>query len=609
MRHLRTIFLATASVALLASMSPAFATTTTTSDAVIDDGSLALGYPGNTNGTFGSYYSEKDSAYESDGSGSELYVNGEGDVTMGAWSDTGPGQQSSHFYLEQGNVDLAASGGTTISDTSGGFTVNGGSTLNNGATVNNGFSANNGATLYSGTGVGNRVITNGAGAGVEDTTGSNGVVVYTAGNVYAIGNGAAENLNGTTANLKNSNACGLDIAGTTTSVGCGGTAMTVDASGNEAVAGTLGVTGHSTLIGGLTGDNGAVLWSGNGVGNHIVVGPSYSGLFDPTGNYGLVVNTGGSSFLLGNGASEDLDGTTAYVVNSSARGLRVNGTATTLTGGGNGGNTSTVTLNATTASVQTQNGNGLSATNAGLVTVMGAADNSGLTIAANGTDDTLANSYSRGVGINATTTTLTGGGSGGNASTATLNATTASMKTQNGNGLSVTNAGAVTLMGAANNSGLTIAANGTDISLVNSNGHAGMTVTSTATTISGGTTSTDLTLNDAGATFGNHSTGAPVRVTGVADGTFPFDAVNFEQLALLERKLNAGVAMGSALSGMPQVDESKTFGIALGGGYYKNQGAGAIGVSFRPRSDVVMKLGVGYSNYGTTLGGGVGISW
>ena len=40
-----------------------------------------------------------------------------------------------------------------------------------------------------------------------------------------------------------------------------------------------------------------------------------------------------------------------------------------------------------------------------------------------------------------------------------------------------------------------------------------------------------LTLNDSGATFSNAATGAPTRVTGVANGAGDFDAVNVRQFS------------------------------------------------------------------------------
>src|SRR5581483_1163191 len=54
----------------------------------------------------------------------------------------------------------------------------------------------------------------------------------------------------------------------------------------------------------------------------------------------------------------------------------------------------------------------------------------------------------------------------------------------------------------------------------------GVVVTEQQTVLSGGTHSTSLVLGDEGATFSNVETGGPTRVSGVADGTSDFDAVN-----------------------------------------------------------------------------------
>jgi hypothetical protein len=113
----------------------------------------------------------------------------------------------------------------------------------------------------------------------------------------------------------------------------------------------------------------------------------------------------------------------------------------------------------------------------------------------------------------------------------------------------------------------------------------GIVVTEEKTVISGGTTSTTMTLADNGATFADAETGHEVQVHGVDDGTADTDAVNV-------RQMSQGVSMAAALAALPQVEPGKTFAIAAGTGFYKNEVALAMGVSARFMKNYVVKGGV-----------------
>lgn len=140
----------------------------------------------------------------------------------------------------------------------------------------------------------------------------------------------------------------------------------------------------------------------------------------------------------------------------------------------------------------------------------------------------------------------------------------------------------------------------------------GLTVGESSTTLSGGTNSTTLILDDNGAKF-NGAGGAPARVTGVADGTADFDAVNFRQLNSLDKKLSnkinetGAIAAAFAQLGQAQTPGKSTFGIAAGGQGGKS--GLAIGFSHRPvtMKPVVIKASLGAS--GSTTSGGVGATW
>ncbi len=132
----------------------------------------------------------------------------------------------------------------------------------------------------------------------------------------------------------------------------------------------------------------------------------------------------------------------------------------------------------------------------------------------------------------------------------------------------------------------------TTASLLVTNGigdNHGVVVNETGTTLSGGVHSTSLVLDDNGARFSNAQTGAPVKVTGVADGTADFDAVNFRQL----QKANIGIASVSALSAIPATMPGKNFAIGAGYGYFEGCSAVAIGVKAAIWNNVSVAAGVG----------------
>lgn len=148
----------------------------------------------------------------------------------------------------------------------------------------------------------------------------------------------------------------------------------------------------------------------------------------------------------------------------------------------------------------------------------------------------------------------------------------------------------------------------------------GFVVTEHAATISGGTTSNSLTINDAGATFGNSDTGAAIKVTGVADGTSQYDAVNYGQVAglatavdseltniqnsinsldskmeNLHKNMAGGIASVAAMSALPTLEKGKKFAIGMGTGYFDSQAGLAFGFTGRFNKRVVGKVGLAVS--------------
>lgn len=137
----------------------------------------------------------------------------------------------------------------------------------------------------------------------------------------------------------------------------------------------------------------------------------------------------------------------------------------------------------------------------------------------------------------------------------------------------------------------------------------GITISPTQTVISGGTTSSTMTLNDNGASFASTS-GGPVRVTGVADGVNPYDAVNYRQFNKAIEEVQGGVASTAAMSNIPQVEPGKKFSLGLGYGHFASQHATAIGASARVTDQAIVKASFGASTEGdTTVGVGAAYSW
>lgn len=139
-------------------------------------------------------------------------------------------------------------------------------------------------------------------------------------------------------------------------------------------------------------------------------------------------------------------------------------------------------------------------------------------------------------------------------------------------------------------------------------GH-GISITQSNTVISGGTNSTTLTLDDSGATFQNTSTGGPARVTGVADGTSDFDAVNYRQLRGFADTAYSGIATAHALSAIPSPAPGKSFAVGGGYGYFEDKHAFALGGSAIVTENIVIKGGWGYSNESSSANGGVAYSF
>ena len=270
-----------------------------------------------------------------------------------------------------------------------------------------------------------------------------------------------------------------------------------------------------------------------------------------------------------------------------------------------------------------------------------------------GTSARLANSTNtNSVAVNSTNTTITGTTLINGATTITspntnhslsvTDTTTtinggASIYSGNGTGNSVT-VGATSVAASVANNGLSISSATNQVALqadndaLSSNARANLTLTPTSATIfvntntgvshgldinqsrtilSGGTTSTTLTLDDSGATFADTTTGGPARVTGVANATSDYDAVNYRQFKHAFEKAYSGIASVAALAAIPSPAPGKNYSIGTGFGNYAGENAVALGAkaTLGAKRNISLAAGVGFARDDFTTNVGVGFSW
>jgi autotransporter adhesin len=147
----------------------------------------------------------------------------------------------------------------------------------------------------------------------------------------------------------------------------------------------------------------------------------------------------------------------------------------------------------------------------------------------------------------------------------------------------------------------------------------GLQVFEDRTNLTGGAQQpTSLTMNDNGATFAT-STGAPAKVTGVADGTTKYDAVNYGQLQALSSDMGniaqraySGISQASAMASIPAPMAGHHYSVGMGSGFYAGQQAIAFGgkadVGEHIRLSAAMGTGMGSTSQ-MSANAGAGFSW
>jgi hypothetical protein len=136
------------------------------------------------------------------------------------------------------------------------------------------------------------------------------------------------------------------------------------------------------------------------------------------------------------------------------------------------------------------------------------------------------------------------------------------------------------------NNGTGIATNGFGTGTGVTNNFIGNNNSGSTVQLDGG--SSRMTLNGNGATFSNPSTGGPIQLHGVADGSSPHDAVNVRQLF-------GGVAASMATA--PTVTNLKPgdAGVGVGFGHYGGYSAMGINMTYYARNEAQLNLGIARS--------------
>lgn len=139
------------------------------------------------------------------------------------------------------------------------------------------------------------------------------------------------------------------------------------------------------------------------------------------------------------------------------------------------------------------------------------------------------------------------------------------------------------------NSGTGIASNGFGTGTGVTNNYIGNSNPSSTVQLDGGPSR--MVMDGNGATFSNSSTGGPIQVHGVADGTSPNDAANISQVF-------GGVAASMATT--PSVTDLKPgqAGFGIGFGHYAGYTALGLNLTYYARNQAQMNLGVAHGLQG-----------
>ncbi|HZZ01473.1 YadA-like family protein [Paraburkholderia sp.] len=156
---------------------------------------------------------------------------------------------------------------------------------------------------------------------------------------------------------------------------------------------------------------------------------------------------------------------------------------------------------------------------------------------------------------------------------------------------------------------------------VNSSGNAAQAIGNGTVAIGGGAQASapnsiaigEGSVADQSNTVSVGSTDNARRITNVAAGQAPGDAVNMQQfqggMNEIARNAYSGTASAIALTMVPEVDANQNLAIGVGTAGYKGYQAVAVGLSARVTQSIKVKLGAGISSATTTVGAGAAYQW
>ncbi|MFM0552081.1 YadA-like family protein [Paraburkholderia sediminicola] len=156
---------------------------------------------------------------------------------------------------------------------------------------------------------------------------------------------------------------------------------------------------------------------------------------------------------------------------------------------------------------------------------------------------------------------------------------------------------------------------------VNSSGNAAQAIGNGSVAIGGGAKASapnsvaigEGSVADVTNTVSVGSSGSERRITNVAAGQGPTDAVNMQQfqggLSDMARNAYSGTASALALTSIPEVDATKNLAIGVGTAGYKGYQAVAVGLSARVTQSLKVKLGAGISSATTAVTAGAAYQW
>ncbi len=490
----------------------------------------------------------------SNGKGAQIYMDGQDVVAKGGFVVSEGDAEISAGGLKVEKSFSAAGGNFTVDHNTGNTNVGGNLFVTEGATVEGKLTAKGDADIGS---VGS------AGSGTDTTVNIN---------TASTGN---TNIGGANVSLAGTNSTAVGSTSSETTIN--GSNVTVN--GNTTLNNNLTVIGASDLQGNtqIASNAGASATIGNTTGTTEVNGNTVTitgtkSVETKVGNSTIKTDASGNTLTVGDGRINTISATgTGKNVISSETANEMSAAESNTIRAGSGSNYNDITIN-NTGAAEGVIVNAIGTTNG--VVMNGEVAGHKATMVLSGTRAALTASNETGLDINGGTTTLSGGtstgtaGTAGTASTVTLADNSARIMTAGGNGMW---AGA-----------------------------------SSANLTGGGNT---LSMSSSGARFSN-STGGPIKVTGVANGTSKYDAVNYGQLQDVERLASRGIASVTAMTNIPQVEQGKTFSVGAGIGSYNGYQALAVGASGRITENLIFKASVGSSENGhAAFGGGVSYSW